>query len=310
MENKDKISIDLPSLFSLMIKKNMISINKMDDTDNIICFSDYAGDNSEIDIYAYLFVDAEKWNNVIEALEKFRDSENDWDDIYYLQYKEPQEKKFSALREKILTEFLCIINQLYGNLFIVSIDSSVTTLIHEKGYEYVNKELKELGYGKWKNHISKRQHDIIVFQSLFASKILNKNHNYTWISDRDATNDEGKGRVHKMIDLWSQLFKYFDVEYKKASFGTNNIECDFSSTLIGDLLSVTDLVIGASLELLQEKYGKNLLKKTSSETLNWFRESVPTLSKNHIHLSNVNGNMKLNVLKLNDAIKNNKSSKA
>jgi hypothetical protein len=267
-------------VFDELLKSENIQLSKISDAESIFCFSDYAGDNEEHNIYSFLFVDYLKALETSNKIEQLRSSEPEWNSKSYIQYKKLNK---DAVRARLLPRFLELADELAGNLFVISVHKSVDKLLFPDGADEAANSLIKSGKWDWKPHIAQRLTDIVAIKSYLATKIVSKNNRYFWLSDKDSINGDGKGRVKLVGELLLNYLNIFNVKYKDAAYGVNLVD-DEDSNFYGDMLSLPDLVCGASLELLEQRMGKNLIKPTTLETLKWFDKSSSSLKKIHINI--------------------------
>ena len=250
-------------------------------SDTVICFSDYSGDNDLHKIYSFLFVDLQQAIKTHKAIDILRLNEPEWKSKSWIEYKKLNKDR---VRRRLLPEFLELANELHGILFTFSIHERADDIIVKNGSMELSSILKNAGHPWWKPHIARKLTEVIFLKCYCAKKLISESNNYIWLSDRDAINDEGKNRIIYTSNLLERGFEIFDIKRKSATIATNRIYND-PTNFYGDMLSICDLVSGAVTEVLDKKFGDNKMKVPTFQTLSWFEKSSPTLSKLHINIS-------------------------
>jgi hypothetical protein len=278
---------DIPILKSLdETVQNIITrgnvIPDLSESESIFCFSDYAGDrqSDQNNVYSFLFFDYKQSAEFKAKSEALRTKESQWRHHSFIEYKKiPGDK----IRARILPEFLQIADTLKGVLIVIYVDKEIDSIFESKGQIELAKILKDEGFGEWKSPIAEKLCQVLLFQSYFASKLVHDKQKYFWYSDRDAINDEGNARIEYVGKLLGRFLDLLETYPNLTGYATN-LEKDGPDNYFGDILSIPDLVSGATLEYFEEQFGKDRVKGTTDEILQWFSQPSMSLQKIHIRL--------------------------
>lgn len=278
---------DIPILKSLdEAVQNIIStgskIPYLSGSESVFCFSDYAGDrqSDQNNVYSFLFFDYKQSAEFKRETEALRAKESHWSHHSFIEYKKiPSDQ----VRSRILPDFLKIADSLQGALIVIFVDKEIESIFEAKGKTELAQILKDEGFGEWKSHIAEKLCQVMLFQSYFASKFVNNKQKYFWYSDRDAINDEGNARIEYVGKLLGRFLDLLEAYPNFTGYATN-LENDAPDNYFGDILSIPDLVSGATLEYFEKQYGPEKVKGTTNEILKWFSEPSRSLQKIHIRL--------------------------
>jgi hypothetical protein len=250
-------------------------------SNTVICFSDYSGDNEKHNVYSFLFLDLDQAIETHKTIRELRQSEPEWHSKSWIEYKKLNRDN---VRRRILPKFLELANQLHGALFVFSIHEKSDNMIIDNGSSELLGILVDGGYPNWKPHIARKLMEVVAVKSYFAQRLLSMRNRYIWVSDRDAINDEGNERFVFVGKLLENFIDILGVQCKDAAIATNQVNDD-QSGFYGDMLAITDLVSGAATELLDQPIGDDKMKVSTVQTLQWFDESSPSLTKLHFNVS-------------------------
>jgi hypothetical protein len=242
-------------------------------TQTVACVSDYAGDRETDGHYAYTFIFYDYNNSGLfkETIDALRAAEPAWKDRSYIEYKKITKDK---VRRRLLPQLLEAADTLNGVIIVFYVDKEIPSLFADRKSE-ISKFCKDNDLGDWKPHIAEKLFQVLLIQSFFASKFIQNHNKYFWYSDRDAINDEGKGRVEYVGKLLSHFFGSFELNPSYCGFATEFTDTNY----FGDIMSIADLCSGATLEYYEQQLGEDLVKESSNEILKWFAANSPTLKK-------------------------------
>lgn len=279
-----KAETDLKQAFSEVMDAIEASGNCLPDfstAESIFCFSDYAGDRTSDNhhVYSFLFFDYKASGAFKNETELLRAKENAWNHHSFIEYKKiPSDK----VRARILPDFLKAADLLRGLLIVVYVEKEVGSLFDPEDGNLADLVEKD-GLGAWKGHIVEKLFQVLFFQVSIASRLLKEQHKYFWYSDRDAINDEGRERFQHVGALLGKFLDAFNVKCQLSGYATN-LEDDSPDNYFGDVLAITDLAAGATLEHFEESFGPDKVKLTSDQILKWFAQPSASLQKIQIRL--------------------------
>ncbi|MBA7522045.1 hypothetical protein ES705_14157 [subsurface metagenome] len=282
------IKKDFPALelldeaFDKMINKGKVKLNIFD-CETIYCFSDYAGERASDrnHVFSFLYFDYNYSGIFKSEVDKLRVSEPHWNDNSFIEYKKiPSDR----VRARLLPSFLNIADLIRGYLVVIFVDKRIDSVFHYNGKIKVSKDLYDAGLGKWAPHIVEKMLQVLMFNSYFLFQFINDGQKYFWYSDRDAINDEGGPRIDYVRKLFSRFKDMLNIKGDFLGYETN-FEKKGYDNYFGDIMSIPDLVAGATLEYFEEQKGVDYVKGTTDTILRWFALPSSTLQKIHFKLS-------------------------
>ncbi len=272
------IANSLEETFTKMTERGYI-FPDFSKAETVNCVSDYAGDRDTDNhyVFSFIFYNYKQSGVFHQMITELRKSEHEWKDASYIEYKKLTKDK---VRRRLLPELLKAADTLDGILIVFYVDKKIKSLFAEKK-DQVSNTLKVAGFGEWKPHIAEKLLEVLLIQSFFASKFVTNKQKYFWYSDRDAINDEGKNRVVYVGKLLGHFLDSFEAYPSFTGYGT---AYDDDDNYFGDVMSIADLCSGATLEFFEEQNGKDQVKESSNEILEWFAVDSPTFKKLKLRL--------------------------
>lgn len=240
---------------------------------NLMCFSDYSGEESEANYYLYSFL-------IIDG-----DSIGEWDklrtrirqeilpDLRRISFKNYRDK----LSRKYIHEYLKLANELPGYLFLFAFDKKIKSIFpNDTPINLENPDFKK--FNNWTKDTLEKTFRIIHLLSFLVAGLSKENQNFTWITDNDkiAANEE---RIIQLTELFSYILSSY-LNHNLGHIRVGTTSSDDGSRLIEDLCSIPDLAAGAYSDQL--KTTKDVFEKN---TPNIFWMSLPDFRKKTAELT-------------------------
>lgn len=253
----------------------------------IAVFSDFSGEHKQASFhtYSFLIMAQNKVGPFLKNVERIRQK---------YRIAEPySEFAFKDLtygpRSRALTEFLSLVDsQIHGALVTIAIDKEIETVFgntRKETHPVMEKQLADLGLGKWKGATAEKVLRVCHSIALFTALTTKGNQRLLWYCDTDAINEDTGGRrfenTQKIFGI--TLSMYCKHEFELIGFAKSLPDKSY----LDDLLSVPDFAAGVVQDLLQShKTGEDIPGGEEKRSLiQWIATERTFLSKITIQVS-------------------------
>jgi hypothetical protein len=252
---------------------------------NLMCFSDYSGDeeNSEHLVYSFLIIDGDnisRWNT--ERLKLRTELLSDGRRISYKNYRD-------KLTQKFVDRYLNIADELNGYLITVSINKDINSMF-EGGTPFDKSNPQFTKYIEWTSGTIEKTFRIMHILGLFVAGFSSEYQNLLWVTDNDSI-AANKERLTQLTELFGAVTSQY-LSYSLGHLRVATTQSDDGTRSIEDLCSIADLVAGAYSDQLKTVgnlfnqqpddtfwiYSPQYKKKTKDLTW-WLTTSNKTLCK-------------------------------
>ncbi|PCH67496.1 MAG: hypothetical protein COC06_11175 [Bacteroidales bacterium] len=248
------------------------------DAKNLMCFSDYSGEEKEANYYTYSFLiingdNITEWDKNRTILRK-----NILSDNRRISYKNYRDK----LSQRYIDKYVKLSDSLPGYLLIFAFDKKKDSIF--SGDTPINIENPQFkNYRNWTKDTLEKTFRILHLLSFFVAGLSHESQNLIWITD----NDKIVANKDRLIQL-TDLFSFVLTSYLKHNLGhirVGTTQSDDGSRLIEDLCAIPDLAAGAysdQLKTTKEIFGEVIDKvfwmsspdfKTKTADLTWWLAS-------------------------------------
>lgn len=260
-------------------------IPNLTNTKDLMCFSDYSGEESNANYYLYSFL-------IIDG-----DRIGEWDKLRTILRQDmlPDKRRISfknyrdKLSQKYINEFIKLADKLPGYLFLFAFDKKINSIFSkDTPLNLENPEFQK--YQNWTRDTLEKTFRIIHLISFFVAGLSKENQNLIWITD----NDKIAANKERIIQL-TELFSYVLTSYLKHNLGHIRVGTTLSddgSRLIEDLCSIPDLAAGTysdQLKTTKDNFGKEIInvfwigspdfKKKTTDLTRWLVSSRKNLCR-------------------------------
>lgn len=205
---------------------------------NLMCFSDYSGEESNANYYLYSFLLMDGDNIVEWDKQRTQLRQDILPDNRRISFKNYRDK----LSQKYIYEYVKLADKLPGYLFLFAFDKKIVSIFPED--TPINLENPKFQkYHNWTKDTLEKTFRIIHLISFFVAGLSKENQNLIWITD----NDKIAANKDRLTQL-TELFSYALTSYLKHNLGHIRVGTTLSddgSRLIEDLCSIPDLAAGA-----------------------------------------------------------------
>lgn len=257
----------------------------------IIIFSDYSGDRTEDNYYAYAYyiVDSSAMLDAAGHIMAFRHKNPGLRDTSFIEYKKLNR---SPLRQKLLPHFLGIFDQIKGLVITILVDKKAPDYFFKVNDEQA-KKIYELGGGQWKPEILRKQSNIFSLLAFLVKRFLDSRATFTWYSDRDPIFGSNQITKALTLELLSKFLAAYEVNMNGLQY---RFISDNGTPLNSDFLAISDLAAGSILEYYQYGYQNQNLKETTKTVIGWMANNNMPLKKLMMIGGEENNNKKLTTL--------------
>lgn len=263
--------IDLLREFFQSLKSKGFELPSFQRSSEVIVFSDYAGERNEDSYKSYSFLILDKLSSleVCHKIIELRETEREWKDGSFIEYKKMGDK----VRSRILPRFLKIFDDVEGMILTVLIDKKsphyFTRVTHKEA-----KKIEELGLGRWKVHILRKISDVLSILSFLEKYFLDEKTSIIWYSDRDDIFGAHQTKSVETLEMLSKFRQVFEAKQKPLKYIFDN-----HLILNSDFLAVADLACGGVLEYYQRTQKKVPLKESTEQIMGWLSSNNSKLKK-------------------------------
>ncbi|MBK6266649.1 hypothetical protein JKA74_16505 [Marivirga sp. S37H4] len=266
-------SIELILETFLELEKRGFQFPVFRDSDEIIIFSDYSGEQgktSKYTSYSFYILPKSQLKKTIEGINVIRKEEEHWIDNSFIEYKKIGENG-DKVRKRILPRFLRTIDKSEGLI--------VTFLLNKNSPDYFfrhssNQNYSDNGLNFLKPDVLRKTGNILSIISAISKKFIPQNCSLFWYSDRDDIFGGNQKNTSQTLDILLQLFNYLDINLTSIKF-----DYDKNEGPLSDLMAVADLSAGGVLEYYQNVYQGSNIKESSKQLIGWMNENNSNLKK-------------------------------
>jgi hypothetical protein len=286
-----------PSIFENTIfdaiNRSMVNFVSLYDKDipnlisakNLMCFSDYSGEESNANyyLYSFLIIDGDRIGEWDKLRTKLR--QDILPDLRRISFKNYRDK----LSQKYIKEYLKLADKLPGYLFLFAFDKKIKSIFpNDTPINLENPQFQK--FQNWTKDTLEKTFRIIHLISFFVSGLSKENQNLIWITDNDkiAANKE---RIIKLTELFSYVLPSY-INHNLGHIRVGVTQSDDGSRLIEDLCSIPDLAAGAysdQLKTTNTNFGEEMnnvfwmsspdFKKKTSDLTWWLVSSRKNLCR-------------------------------
>ncbi len=221
------------------------------DDEKIAVMSDFSGEHkgAHFNTYSFLILAYNKVGPFMVQVEELRRKHG-----LIEPYSEFAFKDLSfGPRSRALPEFLRLVdNFIHGAVVTIAIDKQIDTVFgvsKRETYPLMEKQLADLGFGKWRGAAAEKVLRVCHSIAIFAALTTRENQRLLWYCDNDVINENARDRQFEDTQniFVRALGMYCKHKFDLVGFGKS---FDGKSHL-DDLLSIPDFAAGVVQDLLQ-----------------------------------------------------------
>ncbi len=206
---------------------------------SLVIASDYSGESgSKVRTYAFLLSGFEMLQVWYDEARRFRENHN----IGLMEYKYLDDRK----RQRVLPDWLSLLNRVGGHLIIVSIDSSLPSAFGARPRELLDL-LQGKGFDAWNKNDIEKLLRILHLVGLLIKHTTHPKQNVLWLSDRDSIigdPDEEPSKLQQLLALFPRIANLY-VEHELGKVGLAVPSKSKPDPTFEEILTIPDLACGA-----------------------------------------------------------------
>jgi hypothetical protein len=211
---------------------------KLNAAKDLMCFSDYSGEEKQARhfVYSFLIINADNikhWN--LARLKVRNEILSDGRRVSYKNYRD-------KLTQKFVENYLGIVDELEGYLITLSVSKEIRSLFEMPNSSLFSNPIFSK-YPPWTTDTTERTFRIMHMLGLFVSGLSSQYQNLLWVTDNDSI-APNRERLTQLTELFAMVASQY-LNHSLGHLRVATTQSDDGTRSIEDLCAIPDLAAGA-----------------------------------------------------------------